>query len=686
MVTQIQTSKGKPFPIGATVEKEGVNFSLYSKNATAVELLLFDRNDHAQPAEVIPLDPDSNLTSHYWHVHLSGIKSGQLYGYRVHGPFTPEEGLRFDPSKVLLDPYAKAVVTDNYSRDAARLPGDNCAQALKGVVVDTDLYDWEDDYPLNHDFARSIIYELHVGGFTKNPNSGLPPDLRGTYRGLIEKIPYLKSLGITTVELMPVQQFDPFDVPNRSLINYWGYSPVALFAPHNGYSQSNDPVGVLDEFRDMVKALHKAGIAVILDVVFNHTAEGNQDGPTLSLKGIENLAYYLLEDDRRYYQNYSGTGNTLRANHSVVRRMIRDCLRHWVSEFHIDGFRFDLASVLSRDEDGNPTNKPPILWSIDSDPVLASSKIIAEAWDIDLYQVGTFIGERWAEWNGKFRDDVRKFLKGDNGMAKIMANRITASSDVFKGLVRDPNRSINFVTCHDGFTLNDLVSYNVKHNLANGENNNDGTNANFSWNCGAEGPSNDPDVETLRLKQIKNFLTILMISQGTPMLSMGDEVRRTQLGNNNAYCQDNELSWFDWDLVVKNKDLLRFVQQLNAFNLSNPFFQEEVFWLAPRPLSFTGVQFHGIKLNAPDWSDHSHTIAFTLKNPKFGLMSHVMVNAYHESLIFEIPQDNGSHWKRIIETAQFSPNDILPLEAAPEIHETSYEVKEYSMVLLLAEM
>ncbi len=677
-----KTLPGQSFPLGATVYPNGVNFSLYSKNAKTVELLLFDQKDHSRPTHVIRLDPKTNRTFHYWHIFIVGLSHGQLYGYRVHGEHDAATGLRFDGTKVLLDPYTRAVVSNTYNREAAIRTGDNCAFAMKSVVVDVTQYDWEDDRPLNLPFANSVIYELHIGGFTKNPNSGVPKEWRGTYRGLIEKIPYLKKLGITTVELMPVQQFDPFDVPDPNLSNYWGYNPVAFFAPHNGYATNDDPIKAVNEFRDMVKALHKEGIGVLLDVVFNHTAEGNHEGPTLSFRGIENRAYYTLEDDQRYYKNFSGTGNTLRANHSVMRRLIRDCLRYWVSEMHVDGFRFDLASVLSRDENGNPMQNAPILWSIDSGPVLASTKIIAEAWDLSLYQLGNFTGDRWAEWNGRYRDDIRRFLKGDQGMAKAFARRVSASSDVFKDLLRDPNRSINFVTCHDGFTLNDLVSYNEKHNLVNGEDNRDGVNDNHSWNCGHEGPTDDPAVEQLRIRQIKNFMTILMISQGTPMFAMGDEVRRTQRGNNNAYCQDNELAWFDWGLVEQHKDQLQFVSKLIRFNLATPFFQEEHFWVAPEPISSTQIAFHGIHLHQPDWSDHSHSIAFTLTNQTFGSAIHVMVNAYWEPLTFELPRTPYYRWQKIIDTAEVSPNDIHLPKKAPPVGGFFCEVKERSVVLL----
>ena len=536
---------GQSYPLGATVYENGVNFSIFSKNCKSLELLLFDDADDVRPARIITFDPLKNKTFYYWHIFIKGLQEGQLYGYRAHGPFAPEEGDRFDGLKVLIDPYTKLVIAGkNYDRGAAIRPGDNCAFAMKSVVVDYHRYDWEGDAPLNDPYAGTIIYELHVDGFTRHPSAAISSAHRaGTYAALVEKIPYIKQLGITTVELMPIQQFDEYDAP-PPLKNYWGYSPIAFFAPHRGYASSTDRLGPINEFRDMVKAFHRAGIEIILDVVFNHTNEGDHKGPTMSFRGLENSVYYILEDNQADYANYSGCGNAVNANHSIVRRLIMDCLRYWVADMHIDGFRFDLASVLARDESGQPLEDPPLLWSIESDPVLAGTKIIAEAWDAaGLYQVGSFIGDRFSEWNGQFRDDVRCFVKGDAGTVNKLAARIMGSPDLYSDPERNPLRSINFVTCHDGFTLNDLTSYNEKHNEDNRENNQDGTNANYSWNCGAEGPTEEPAIETLRRQQIKNFLTIMLMSKGTPMLLMGDEVRRTQRGNNNSYCQDNEIIW-----------------------------------------------------------------------------------------------------------------------------------------------
>lgn len=686
---KINTQTGQSFPLGATINKEGVNFCVFSKNSQAVELLFFDKVEDATPSKIIPLDPEENKTFYYWHIFVPGIKEGQLYGYRVHGEFNPEKGLWFDESKLILDPYAKAIALgENYDRNAAKKVGENnFGKAMKSVVVDQDNYDWEDDQPLQIPYKKTIIYELHVAGFTKNPNSGVNDKLRGTYLGLIEKIPYLKELGITAVELMPVHQFDPQDAPNGT--NYWGYSPIGFFAPHHAYGTTDDPLKTVNEFKDMVKALHKAGIEVILDVVYNHTSEVGDNGTIQCFKGLENIAYYSFEKDSYRFANYTGCGNSLNGNHSIVRRMIMDSLRYWVSEMHIDGFRFDLASVLSRDEEGVPMENPPVLWEIESEPVLAGTKIIAEAWDAaGLYQVGRFIGDKWSEWNGMYRDDIRKFIKGDKSMAGGTVQRIIGSPDFFSGINRDPNRSVNFITCHDGFTLNDLVSYNSKHNMANGEDNRDGMNDNNSWNCGEEGETQNPEIEKLRLKQIKNYLTILMLSQGTPMLLMGDEVRRTQGGNNNAYCQDNEISWFDWDLTQKHKDVLEFVKNLNH-NLFKRYdiLHEEKFWIEDKKNpKESNIKWHGIKLNKPDWGVNSRTLAFTIGNHKTNGHIHVMINAYWGDLKFEIPPlYSGIGWKRVIDTSLPHPEDFIPFEKASMVEENTYKLKSRSIVVLVGE-
>ncbi|MEM9165000.1 MAG: alpha-amylase family glycosyl hydrolase, partial [Cyanobacteria bacterium P01_F01_bin.4] len=532
---------------------------------------------------------------------------------------------------------------------------------------------------------ETVVYELHVGGFTQHPNSGLPDQKRGTYAGLIEKIPYLQSLGITAVELMPVQQFDPSDAPSGRT-NYWGYSPIAFFAPHRGYSCRQDSLGPVDEFRDLVKALHRAGIEVILDVVFNHTAEGNHEGPTLSFRGLSNESYYILEDHKTYYKNYSGCGNTLKTS-AISGYLILDCLRYWVLEMHVDGFRFDLASVLSRSVTGEPLENPPILWMINTDPALAGTKIIAEAWDAaGLYQVGRFAGERFAEWNGPYRDDVRRFVKGDRGVIRPVADRIVGSPDLYLQSQRGPNYSIHFVTCHDGFTLYDLVSYNQKHNAANGEANRDGTDANWSWNCGVEGPTDDPAIQALRLKQAKNLLTLWAISQGTPMLSMGDEVLRSQQGNNNAYCQNNEISWFDWDAVTTQSEFLRFVKGLIGLIQSLQIFKHDhPLIVTPQPILEPAITWHGVNLGQPDWGDHSHSLAFTLRYRQYGEWLHIMINTFYEPLTFELPTlSQGHQWRRIVDTALKAPEDFHPLETAPLVKQPVYRLKAYSSVILIA--
>jgi len=560
---------------------------------------------------------------------------------------------------------------------------------MKSVVSDPGLYDWEGDLPLKQPFTRTIIYEMHVRGFTANPNSGVPAEKRGTYAGLIEKIPYLQELGITAVELLPVYHFDEQDAP-PGFRNYWGYAPVSFFAPHPSYSSRKDPLGPIEEFRDMVKALHRAGIEVILDVVYNHTAEGNHDGPTLSYRGFENEAYYILEPDKRYYGNYTGCGNTLDASNPFVRRMIIDSLDYWVQQMHVDGFRFDLASILTRDEQGQPLANPPVLWDIETDPALAGIKLIAEAWDAaGLYQVGSFIGDSWKEWNGRFRDDVRSFLKGDRDTVSKFASRLLGSPDIYGHEEREPEQSINFVTCHDGFTLNDLVSYNGKHNEANGEDNRDGSNDNMSWNCGIEGPTDDPSVERLRNQQVKNFFAVTLLAAGAPMLLMGDEVRRTQQGNNNAYGQDNEISWLDWGLVEKHAGLLRFVRLLIADHLKRDVSRQDPGLTLNQLIRQAKIVWHGVKLNQPDWSADSRAIALTMTSLTGRLMFHMMVNAYWEKMEFEVPpitEPSETGWVRWIDTSLESPDDISSWDAAASVREGVYPVQPRSMVFLAARL
>ena len=671
---------GLTFPLGASVQGSGVNFSVYSRRAERVELLLFDAPDDPAPSRVINLVRQRHETSHYWHCFVDGIGTGQLYGWRADGPFDPETGDWFDGTSLLLDPYAYAIAnTERYDR---RRPPDahDYSTALKSVV-DHSAYDWGDDKPLQRTLSQTVIYEMHVAGFTKHPSSGIEPELRGTYRGLTEKIDYLVDLGITAVELLPVFQFDPLDAP-EGLTNYWGYSPISFFAPHAAYSSAGDGLAALAEFRDMVKALHAAGLEVIIDVVYNHTAEGDERGPMQSLRGLDNRTYYTLDADGSY-ANYSGCGNTVNANNSVTRRLILDSLRYWVCEMHVDGFRFDLASILSRDPDGEPMVSPPLLWDIETDPVLAGTKLIAEAWDAaGLYQVGDFFGHHYKEWNGKFRDDVRAFFRGDQGKARDMAMRIVGSPDIYHHGRGTPERSVNFVTAHDGFTLNDLVSYDRKHNLANREHNRDGENHNLSWNFGVEGPTSDPEIERLREQQIRNFLTVTLVSLGAPMLLMGDEVRRTQNGNNNAYCQDNETSWFDWTQIEHHAGLRRFVRELIRLRRSLVMHVDNSARTLQQLLDTADVlEWHGVKLGEPDWAPHSHSIAMESRGPS-GVF-YLALNAFSEPLEFELPAPGTAPWRVLVDTSRPSPDDIHRWEDAREAHGT-LNVGAHSVAVLAA--
>jgi isoamylase len=671
-------------PLGAAVTPDGVNFSVFSKYATGVDLVLFGDTEDAKPSRVVQLDRSTNRTYHYWHVFVPGVKAGQIYGFRAHGPFEPSNGMRFDSGKVLLDPYGRGVVVPTgYNRTAAHDTGDDAGTAMKSVVVDPFTYDWEGDRPLHRPSSQTIVYEMHVRGFTMDPSSGVPEDKRGTYAGVIEKIPYLKTLGVTAVELLPVFQFDALDAP-AGRINYWGYAPVSFFAPHQAYSSRQDPLGPVDEFRDMVKALHAAGIEVILDVVFNHTAEGDDSGPTISFRGLGDRAYYVLAGGNASYANYTGCGNTLNANHPIVRRLIVDSLRYWVRHMHVDGFRFDLASILSRDVDGRPMPNPPILWDIESDPALAGTKLIAEAWDAaGLYQVGSFVGDAWKEWNGRFRDDVRSFLRGDDNTVRALADRMLGSPEVYGHKQRETEASVNFVTCHDGFTLNDLVSYKEKHNEANGEDNRDGTDDNRSWNCGVEGPTDDPDIERLRNRQVKNFLTLTMLSLGMPMMLMGDEARRTQGGNNNAYCQDDETSWFDWRLLDKNTDILRFTRLLLARRVHRSTVAELRRVTLTELLRHATFGWHGVTLGQPDWGPSSHALALGADVRDAGIKVHLIMNAYWEPLEFELPTPDWTHaWRRWIDTSLDSPNDITAWDDSLLLKADSYRAGPRSVVVL----
>ena len=682
----VSVGKGSSAPLGATIRDGGANFSVFSRDATLIELCLFADADQSEPSRVIALRQPQHRSQHYWHAFVPGVVPGQVYAYRAHGPFAPQLGLRFDREKVLLDPYGRALaVPKRYDRSAAQRAGDNAAFAMKSVVARAHGYDWEGDQPLRRPFEQTIIYELHVRGFTQHPSSGIAASKRGTYAGLIEKVPYLKQLGITAVELLPVFQFDTQNAP-EGRTNYWGYQPVSFFAPHHAFSSQADPLAVLDEFRDMVKALHRTGIEVFLDVVFNHTSEGGEEGPTLSFRGLANSTYYILEQDRAKYRDVTGCGNTLNANQSTVRRLIQDSLRYWVEEMHVDGFRFDLASVLCRDEDGNPLPNPPVLWDIESDPQLAGTKLIAEAWDAaGLYQVGSFLGDTWQEWNGRFRDDLRRWIKGDDGAVPALAQRLLGSPDIYAHEQREAEQSINFVACHDGFTLNDLVSYNAKHNQENGEDNRDGANENLSWNCGVEGPSDDPEIEGLRNRQVKNFLALLLLATGTPMLMMGDEVRRTQRGNNNAYCQDNEVSWLDWGLLERHADVHRFVRLLAQLRVQRDVVVEGTRMTLQELLARAHIIWHGVALGCPDWSEKSHSLAFTLQSLSGRYSLHGLINAFWEPLTFElpaVPRGALGTWRRCIDTALASPDDIHHWHEAPPYTASSYLVGARSLVLL----
>ncbi|MCR4299432.1 MAG: glycogen debranching protein GlgX, partial [Gallionella sp.] len=609
-----EVRRGVPLPLGTSESEGGVNFALFSRHASGVRLELFDHHADATPARIVDFDPARNRTGDVWHVWVEGIRPGQLYAYRVDGPYQPEEGHRFNFNKLLLDPFATAIsplpdwdfgAVRGYDPDAPEqdliVSKVDDAGAMPKCVFTHEQFHWHDDRPLRHPWSMTVIYEAHVRGFTIHPSSGV--EHSGTYRGLMEKIPYLKELGVTAVELMPVYEFNEGQTPainpqtGKPLRNYWGYDPVAFFAPKASYSSAGGLGQQKLEFKEMVRAFHHAGIEVILDVVFNHTAEGNELGPTVCFRGMDNAIFYMLEADQRYYKNYTGTGNTINANHPVVRDHILSALRYWVVEMHVDGFRFDLASVLGRDGAGKLLTNAPLLERIAEDPILSGAKLIAEEWDADgAYEVGSFSQRGWAEWNGRYRDDVRRFWRGDDGMLGAFASRICGSADIYAKTGKCPGCSINFVTCHDGFTLNDLVSYRNKHNEANGENNHDGADANYSENNGAEGETTDAGIEALRKKQIKNFLLTLLISRGVPMLLGGDEFRRTQGGNNNAWCQDNETSWHDWSSLEQHREIFRFTRGMLAFRSAHPVLSKEQFYTDAE------INWFGPQGGLPDWA------------------------------------------------------------------------------------
>jgi isoamylase len=690
---------GIPLPWGAQSHVGGVNFSVFSRNATRVRLEFYSRPGDPEPSRVFDLDPKRHRTGDVWHVWVRGVESGQLYAYRVEGPWAPAEGHRFNPRKLLLDPYATAIADTDYwdfgparGDDRKAMPPDSVpsikddSTSMPRCVYMHDYYDWGGDRHPGHAPSDLVIYETHVRGATIHPSSGAAHP--GTYLGLIERIPYLRDLGVTTVELMPVQEFNANELlvvnpqTGERLRNYWGYNPVSFFAVKGSYSSAGAAGQQIREFKQMVHAFHQAGIEVILDIVLNHTAEGNHLGPTLCLRGFDNSIFYMLEEsDRRRYRDFTGTGNTMNANHPVVRELIRTALRYWVTQMHVDGFRFDLASVLGRGEDGRLLPNPPLLDAIAEDPILRDVELIAEAWDEGgAYQVGNFSERRWAEWNGHFRDDVRRFWLGRGTGIAAFASRLCGSSDLYQASGKTPACSVNFITAHDGFTLNDLVSYNRKHNEANGEDNRDGTDANDSDNCGAEGPSDDPAVDTLRKRLIKNLLLTLFVSRGIPMLLGGDEFRRTQGGNNNAYCQDNETSWHNWRLLERHREIHRFTRGMIAFRHAHPVLRRTVFY------TDGDLRWFNPGGSTPDWDDpEQRTLGCLIlgrEEPDICLL----FNAGPEPASFALPAppDTGE-WHLAADTFQPSPRDLAePGEEPLTENQKFYHLGPRSSAILLA--
>jgi glycogen operon protein len=684
---------GRPQPFGATIVPGGVNFSIFSSHATSCSLVLFKKHAKAPLAE-IPFPDEFRIGNVYCMVVFDLDYENLEYGYRMDGPNNFEQGHWFDQSKILLDPYAKVIG----GRDAwGVIPDWDDIYHHRGRIAFDD-FDWGNDRALEIPPEDQIIYEMHVRSFTRHESSGIKENHRGTFAGIRDKIPYLKELGVNAVELMPVYEFDEFENsrPNpqtgETLYNYWGYSTVGFFSPKAGYAATGKFGMQVDELKTLVKELHKNGIEVILDVVFNHTAEGNERGPTISFRGIDNKTYYMMTPEG-YYFNFSGCGNTINCNNPIVRNIVLDCLRYWAAEYHIDGFRFDLASILGRDPLGYPLANPPLLESLAFDPILAKCKLIAEAWDAGgLYQVGSFPAYgRWAEWNGKYRDGIRKFIKGDGTVGQI-AQCLQGSPDLYAWAGRAPATSINFITAHDGFTLMDLVSYNQKHNEANGENNNDGSNDNDSWNCGWEGATDDVAINALRRRQIKNAIAILLVSQGVPMLLMGDEVGRTQNGNNNTYCHDNELSWLDWDLQTKNAEILEFVKHSVAFRRSHPVLRNPNHF---RNQDYVGsgyadITWHGTKAWNVDWSEGNRAIAFLLcgKHAKRGTVEdnyiYVAMNMHWQTQWFEIPGLPPSlQWHVFANTGAVFPSSYLPGTEPVLENQSGLLVGDRSVVILV---
>ncbi|MHB1592510.1 MAG: glycogen debranching protein GlgX [Sulfuricella sp.] len=693
-----EVRRGVPLPLGTDESEGGVNFALFSRHASRVRLELFDQPVDATPTMVIDFDPARNRTGDVWHVWVKGIRPGQLYAYRVDGPYQPGEGHRFNFNKLLLDPFATAISSlpdwdfglargydlSEPDRDLVFSKIDD-AGAMPKCVFTHEHFDWHDDQPLRHPWSKTVIYEMHVRGFTIHANSGV--EHPGTYRGLMEKIPYFKELGVTAIELMPVHEFNEHQVTGTNpqtgqpLGNYWGYNPVAFFAPKASYSSSGGGGQQKLEFKEMVQAFHAAGIEVILDVVFNHTAEGNEQGPTLCFRGIDNTIFYMLADDKRFYRDYTGTGNTINANHPVVREHILTALRYWVVEMHVDGFRFDLASVLGRSRSGKLLANAPLLERIAEDPILREVKIVAEAWDAaGAYEVGSFSERRWAEWNGRYRDDVRRFWRGGDGMLGLFASRICGSADIYTRSGKGPEGSINFVTCHDGFTLNDLVSYRDKHNEANGENNHDGTDNNLSGNYGAEGETTDAGIEALRKGQIKNFLLTLLISRGVPMLLGGDEFRRTQGGNNNAYCQDNETSWHDWNRMEQHREIFHFASGMIAFRRAHPVLSMEQFYADAE------IHWFGPQGGLPNWADPKQKQLACLIHENEQRALCLMFNAGTDAVDFGLPPaPPGARWHVAVDTSREAPQDLFAAGEEPLWEDSrTYHLGSRSSAILLA--
>ena len=687
------TQPGSRFPAGALVDSEGVNFCVFSRHSTRVELLLYAQANDTTPIQTLVLDPEQNRSFFFWHMYVVGLPVGTHYTWRMDGPCdTAETGRRHYPNKELVDPWAKAVSDTLWNRERASSGQDNGPVAFRGIVVKppAPYAKRRQTHQANKaDLEGAVIYEMHVGGFTRHPSAGVHHP--GSFAALKNKIPYLRELGITHVELLPVMAFDAQDVPGnvaaRGLKNYWGYSTHSFWAPHPGYCV--DPTQATAEFSDLVDALHDAGICVLLDVVFNHTAEGGANGPVINFRGMFNDIFYHLDAaDRRRYLDFTGCGNTVNCNHPLVTAFIVHCLEYWVKILGVDGFRFDLASVFARGDHGTPLVNPPLPWAIETSRSLAQVPVIAEAWDAaGLYHVGAFPGMAWSEWNGRYRDVMRRFVRGDRGLLSEVASRLAGSADLYADDGRRPTNSVNFITCHDGFTLHDLVSYNGKHNEANGEDNRDGCNDNMSWNCGAEGATDDPAVCALRLRQAKNLMALLMLSRGVPMLLAGDEVLRTQHGNNNAYCQDNELGWFDWQLTEQNADMLRFTRELIALRRRHRSLTTNRYFSGAQVAgrNVPDVVWHGTRLNEPLWHDsNAQVLACTLA----GLSSdeadlHVILNMSEQTLQAPLPNYDGRCWQLALDTALSSPQDITPPAAQTTVR-GEYVVQPRSVVVLEA--